>query len=224
MKLFGFEIKKIEKIKKEDKIPGQDGPEKYEEKIHYFKTYHTLAYRALGREIFCFSSKFPKDEFTLETSIKVNNLYNIKSNIIYETNISKIAYSINEITKEEYEELFKNNICDCDLGKGNDIRESKNMYYYPNEIEKEINNKYPDWYIEFEEDRGHTMDFYIYKNNCLNERSGISVEKIYKKACLACGKCIQEFYKIERSFNSRFEYIKSELMQEKMINDICSGE
>lgn len=141
--------------------------------------------------------------------------YDIYTNtfIDYEDKLTRISIH-KKISKNEFEKLYKNNICDCDVGQGRDIQ-TGNEYNF----EEEVNKKYSDYYIEFDSIGYYYDKYYLYTNDCLDERIVFFVDKrFHKKACLQCVKCLGEIGDLYKAFD---DIIYENITKAKMIDDIC---
>lgn len=133
---------------------------------------------------------------------------------------SDIAFhSVVEITKEEYDKLLKNSICNCPVGEGTNIKKSINPYT-SKEILDAVKNKFNGFDISFLDQEIDHSNFYprvvlVFE---INGKYEVKVKgDYYKKACLNCGTCFDEISKVYEIFQKKIDEIK----EDKMVLDIC---
>lgn len=148
---------------------------------------------------------------------KVNvDVYYPKTNIGENVEIEYGSYWLDLISEDEYNKLNKS-ICDCAYGEGHYIKR-KEVPYSGDEISTYINEKYPKYTVEYWEciDKNDGR-FYI---DGIKTNISLSNRDYYKKACLNCGKCLDEIREIELLFVKEFDKIE----EDKIVDKICGGE
>lgn len=127
-----------------------------------------------------------------------------------------------EISKEEYISLLKNNICDCELFSGTNIKKSINPYSRE-EIYMKVKEKFKDslYTIMTYPSINNTVRFKIFKKGVSLREVNINKD-VSKKACLSCGKCLDEINDVYKQFESEIKTIEENEEQEQMIREICS--
>lgn len=117
-----------------------------------------------------------------------------------------------KISKEKFDASYHNNICDCELGTGNNIVQSQ-LPYTEEEVCEILKTKYKDYYFEATTNcfTNISIDVYSSANLCAKPFAFIVRNNMYKKACLCCGKCLSDISEVYCEFE-----------QIIMVNKICS--
>ena len=127
-----------------------------------------------------------------------------------------------KISEYTYKKLLKNKICNCKVGDGFNIHSTHS--YDPILEYNTLNKKYK---LELDND---VFDDSIYASvldvNTNEFKFLIRIEGVrYKKACFACGTCLDEHKTmiddIDRKIKEREDFIKNKEWKDKMVEDIC---
>jgi hypothetical protein len=197
----------IEKCSKKSKITNSSGCVK----VGYFKNRGGDSYMSTI-DMFCYSI----------LSNKIKNIENIKGSP-YDPDLSvrdffssdnrRISSKVwNEISKEEFDNNFKNVICDCPVGEGTNIKFGAKYNVYDEFIKLYPHLK--DNIEDFNESGNHAGYFNMF---IIDGNKYYLKGCFYKKACLNCGKCLSDYEKLKKEF----EKIINRIKELKLIEEIC---
>ena len=128
-----------------------------------------------------------------------------------------------EISKNKYESLYKNHICNCEIGTGWNIREARNPYSIE-EVEKILKEKFPDYNIKYDSEYSYDSLYYHFKISKDNNSKRFQLEKLpKKKACLNCGTCLDEIKDVIKDCREFICKIEEETKINKQIEEICAN-
>lgn len=136
-------------------------------------------------------------------------VYNTTTNLFeeYSEFLENDFYREDKLTKQEFDNLFQNKICDCEVGQKRKIE--KGQYY---DLEKMFREKYPNR-TDIEiivHDQYKYVYIFKYKGEFLYQF------EIQKEACLNCHSCLSK----KRVYKT-FEKIIEKVKQKELIEKIC---
>jgi len=148
---------------------------------------------------------------------KVEEVKNIKGsandpNYLHHDIFGTPSKAWHEISKEEFDNNFKNIICDCPVGEGTNIKFGAKYNVYDEFIKLYPHLK--DLIEDFnrEEYNGYCSNEFVIYGNTYSFTGNF-----YKKACLNCGKCLSDYEKLKKEF----EKIINRIKELKLIEEIC---
>ena len=127
-----------------------------------------------------------------------------------------------EISKDKYESLYKNHICNCEIGAGSNIRESANPYSLE-EVEKILKENFPEYNIKYDS-KYSSCALYYYFTSKGNDLKRFRLKNLpRKKACLDCGTCLDEIKDVIKDFQKFICKMEEEKKINKQIEEICAN-
>lgn len=140
-------------------------------------------------------------------------------------------------SEEEYYKFFRNNVCDCPIGKGRNIKRAK-AYDVADVMTKHYGGEYVVTNVIHTDDKGRkrATNSYTVKHEAADKTYTVDFfGSYYKKACLNCGKCLDEkpdlIMKFDKRHNSEinFQFLSMKEKEDRskelrMIEEICGSD
>ena len=152
-----------------------------------------------------------------------DNAYRILDNTLWEMGPRCFyLFDTYEISKDKYESLYKNHICNCEIGTGSNIREATSPYSLE-EVEKILKENFPEYNIKYDSKYSSCALYYyfILKDNVSKRFRLKNLPR--KKACLNCGTCLDEIKYVIKDCQEFIYKMEEEEKINKQIEEICTN-